>query len=46
MAPTVHPIEVLQAVDEWNFHDEDFMHLLPRHRRSQGGGAKPPHPPN
>ena len=45
MTPAVNLIKLLQAVDEWNFHDEAFMNL-PRHTRSQGGGwAKPP-PPN
>ena len=37
MIPAVNPIEVLQAVDEWNFRDEAFMNL-PRHNRSQMGG--------
>ena len=43
MTPAVNPLQVLQAVDEWNFPWEAFKNL-PRHRRSQGGGQN--RPPN
>ena len=36
MTLAVNPIEVSQAVDQWNFYDEVCINL-PRRRRSRGG---------